>query len=138
MNNDFFTTALLAKLDDTPGLEALEEAIRESRKVGFDYVDDAEALEHFRSEIEEFEEAFAKDDDAHTADEAGDIQLLLVELVRRRNGSLSTQSRETARKFLKRLQFVERELEKRGQTWSDVKWPDDIKPIWKQAKKAGL
>lgn len=138
MSDQFFASKLLAKLDDTPGLEALEEAILESRKVGFDYVDDNEALEHFRSEIEEFEEAFAEDDDAHTADEAGDIQLLLVELVRRRSGSLSAQTRESARKFLKRLQFVEQTLQSRGQTWADVKWPDDIKPIWKEAKKAGL
>lgn len=138
MSDNFFATVLLAKLDDTPGLEALEEAIRKSRKVGFDYVDDAEALEHFRSEIAEFEEAFAEDDDAHTADEAGDIQLLLVELVRRRNGSLSVQTRETARKFLKRLEFVEQRIKAQGKTWADVKWPDDIKPLWKQAKKAGL
>ncbi len=138
MSDKFFTDRLLEKLDETPGLEALEEAILESRRVGFDYVDDEEALEHFLSEIDEFEEAFGEDDDAHTADEAGDIQLLLVELVRRRRGSLSQQTRETARKFLKRLQFVEQTLQRRGQAWSDVKWPDDIKPIWKEAKKAGL
>lgn len=138
MANEFFTDQLLEKLDQTPALEALEEAIIESRKVGFDYVDDEEALKHFRSEIDEFEEAFAEDDDVHTADEAGDIQLLLVELVRRRRGSLSEQTRETARKFLKRLQFVEREIESQGKTWADVKWPDDIKPIWSKAKKAGL
>ena len=138
MSDQFFASKLLAKLDDTPGLEALEEAILESRKVGFDYVDDAEALGHFRSEIVEFEEAFSEDDDAHTADEAGDIQLLLVELVRRRNGSLSAQTRESARKFLLWLDFVENVLKEEHKTWADVKWPDDIKPIWKEAKKAGL
>ncbi len=138
MSDDFFTDRLLAKLDDTPALEGLEEALLESRKVGFDYVDDDEALEHYRSELAEFDEAFAGDDEDHAADEAADIQFLLTELVRRRNRSLSAQTRENTRKFLRRLQFVERTLAKRGQTWADVKWPDDIKPIWKEAKKAGL
>lgn len=134
----FFASRLLAELDGKPALEALEESILESRKVGFDYVDDEEALEHFRSEIREFEEAFASDDGAHAADEAGDIQLLLVELVRRRQGSLAEQTRETARKFLRRLEFVEKRIEEQGKTWADVQWPDDIKPLWAEAKEAGL
>jgi uncharacterized protein YabN with tetrapyrrole methylase and pyrophosphatase domain len=138
MRSDFFTDKLLAKLDDTPGLEALEETLTESRKRGFDYVDDTEALEHFDSEIAEFKEAFAEDDDDHTVDEAADVQFLLVELARRRNRKLSVQTRENVRKFLRRLQFVEQTLKRRGQTWADVKWPDDIKPIWAEAKKAGL
>jgi uncharacterized protein YabN with tetrapyrrole methylase and pyrophosphatase domain len=62
----------------------------------------------------------------------------LVELARRRNRKLSVQTRENVRKFLRRLQFVEQTLKRRGQTWADVKWPDDIKPIWAEAKKAGL
>lgn len=135
---DFFAKRLLGELDSKPALEALEESILESRKVGFDYVDDKEALEHFRSEIEEFEEAFASNDNAHATDEAGDIQLLLVELVRRRRGSLVTQTRETTRKFLKRLEFVEQKIESQGKTWANVQWPDDIKPLWAEAKKAGL
>lgn len=138
MSNQFFTDRLLAKLDDTPGLEALEEALRESRKVGFNYVDDQEALEHFRSEVAEFEEAFGESDLDHLTDEAADVQFLLVELVRRRGGSLNAQTRENVRKYLRRLQFVEQTLRKRGLTWADVKWPDDIKPIWAEAKKAGL
>ncbi len=138
MSDDFFTDRLLAKLDETPALEALEEAILESRKVGFDYVDDKEALEHFRSEIAEFEEAFAKEGPDRANSEAADIQVLLVELVRRRKGSLSRATRQSARKFLSRLNFVEKTLRERGQTWKDVKWPDDIKPIWNKAKEAGL
>ena len=135
---EFFTERLLAELDDKPALEALEEALRESRRVGFDYVDDAEAAAHYRSEAEEVAEAFLNETPARAISEAGDLQLLLAEIVRRSNGSLVKATHDSARKFLTRLNFVEQTLQERGQTWADVQWPDDIKPIWDEAKAAGL
>ena len=134
----FFTERLLAELESKPALEALEEALRESRKVGFDYVDDEEAAAHFESEAEEVAQAFLHESRTNAISEAGDLQLLLAEIVRRSDGSLVEATRASAKKFLERLNFVEKTLEKRGQTWTDVKWPDDIKPIWDEAKKAGL
>lgn len=137
-SNEFFTARLLAELDGKPSLEALEEALRESRKVGFDYVDDQEAFDHFRSEADELEEAFFNESPENAVGEAADIQFLLAELVRRRGGSFSDATRENTRKFLKRLNFVEEDLKSRGLTWADVKWPDDVQPIWIRAKAAGL
>jgi tetrapyrrole methylase family protein/MazG family protein len=137
---NFFASQLLAQLDDKDPILALEEALAESRKVGFDYADDQEALEHFRSETREVEEAFQGDSPEDAVHELGDLVVILTELVRRRGGSLSVQAKESVRKFLTRLAYVEDLMRQDGKTWDDVgTWKDDVKPnYWDKAKAAGL
>ena len=57
-------------------------------------------------------------------------------MIRLRGGDHERAQRENLRKYLGRLLFVEEILEKRGLAWADVRWPDDIEPLWKQAKAA--
>ena len=138
MSKDFFAQQLLEEFDDKPTLAGLQQALLASRAVGFDYVDDNEALEHFNSEVAEIAEAFQENDKDHLASELGDANFLLIEIARRRGIDFDQTMRNHGKKFLRRLAFIEAELKKRGQTWDDVSWPNEMKDLWDQAKKTGL
>ncbi|HEY8108505.1 MAG TPA: hypothetical protein VIF43_00630 [Patescibacteria group bacterium] len=134
--SDYFARELLASLDaDDPNAVMLH-SNAQARAAGFRYQDDEEVIGQLRSETAELIEAFRGGSVQAIEDEGIDVVRVVLEMIRLRGGDYRRAQRENIRKYLRRLAFVEQELEDRGLAWKDVKWPDDIKPIWKRAKAA--
>lgn len=138
MKKDFFAAKLLAELDDKPAMEGAWEALLASREAGFDYADDSEAVAHFDSEAKEISEAFRKESDERALSELGDLDIIKMELARRRGGNPVELTREGTRKFLTRLAFVEERMKEDGLTWNDIEggWKDNnLEKYWKESKE---
>jgi uncharacterized protein YabN with tetrapyrrole methylase and pyrophosphatase domain len=85
MENDFFASRLLAKLDQTEPVFAAYEAQAESRTVGFDFSDFQDVVPRALDEIRETKEAFEEEGPEgheHFGDEIADIMFSLVNLAR--------------------------------------------------------
>ena len=127
-------------LDDVPtGLPALTRAVKltaRAARVGFDWPDVSFVLDKLREETAELEHEIAAGRDvARMREELGDIQFVCANLARKLDLEPEDALRSTNAKFVRRFQFIEAELAKRGKS-ADQSDLTEMDALWDAAKLA--
>jgi ATP diphosphatase len=123
-------------------LEAHKLSSRAS-KVGFDWPDIPGLFEKLQEEIQELQaelnalpsaEQHSKDLQSRLEEEVGDLFFVLVNLARRLAVDPESALKKTNRKFKRRFQWMERQLNVEGRGVKDAAM-DELESLWQQAKK---
>ena len=124
-------------LDGVPKhLPALRKAKRVQEKVarvGFDWENIREVEEKVSEELAEFREACESDDRDRIEDELGDVFFALVNLARYLDVDPEDSLRRTVDKFIRRFQYIERELDAQGRSPSESNLAE-MDALWDRAK----
>jgi ATP diphosphatase len=125
-------------LDDIPqALPALIRAQKITKRaatVGFDWPDISQVLAQLKSEVVELEEAIAKGDQSHSAEELGDLLFCCANLARHLNTDAEQCLRDGNAKFERRFAYIE-EHTPGSLAESDLEAMD---ALWVEAKQRGL
>ncbi len=133
--NDYFAREYLGASEKRI---STRELIQKIRDIGFDFPSDEDALEHFLSEVKELKRAYETGDTDEIAKESADVLWMLEELTRRRGVVLRDGEEAVREKNLRRLAYIEERLDAQGKSWGDASYQDELKPLWDEAKEAGL
>ncbi len=124
-------------LADVPAtLPALTRAIKlqdKASKVGFDWNDARLVLAKIREECDEVEEALARDDKAHAAEEIGDVLFAVANLARHLRADPEAALRQTNQKFERRFNYIEQSLESSGKRLGEATLAE-MDALWDEAK----
>lgn len=126
-------------LDGIPNpLPALIRAQRMQEKaanVGFDWPEFSQVWDKLEEELQEFKEVLETGDHQKRRDEFGDLLFSLVNVGRFFDLNAEDSLRSTNKKFIRRFQYIEQQLDRENKTLSDVTLKDMDKH-WNQAKKS--
>lgn len=126
-------------LDDVPvGLPALTRAVKltaRAARVGFDWPHVSFVLDKLREETAELEREIVDGGPDRLRDELGDILFVCANLARKLDLEPEDALRSTNAKFVRRFQFIEAELAKRGKTAADSDLAE-MDMLWDAAKAA--
>lgn len=124
-------------LDGVPKhLPALRKAKRVQEKVarvGFDWEHIREVEEKVSEELAEFREACESNDRDRIEDELGDVFFALVNLARYLDVDPEDSLRRTVDKFIRRFQYIERELDAQGRSPRESNLAE-MDALWDRAK----
>lgn len=124
-------------LADVPAtLPALTRAIKlqeKASKVGFDWNDARLVLAKIREECDEVEEALDLGDNAHVAEEVGDVLFAVANLARHARTDAESALRRTNAKFERRFRHIEQRLEAQGKVLGAVSL-QEMDALWDEAK----
>lgn len=109
-----------------PALMRAEKLQKRAARVGFDWPDVSGVTAKIREELQECEEA----DEAHFAEEVGDLLFAVVNLARFKGVDPEEALRQANRKFVRRFQYIEQTLGK-PMTESTL---DEMEALWNEAK----
>jgi len=118
-------------------LPALLKAYRVQEKVGrvgFDWEEKDDILLKLEEELEEFKKIYRRKKSRLKEEEIGDIFFTLVNLSRHLNINPELALRKTIKKFIKRFDYVEKELNKRGKSLSESTL-EEMDALWDRAKR---
>ena len=87
--------------------------------------------------MQEVKEARDEADQDSIEDEIGDLLFAVVNLARHTHVDAETALRRASRKFTKRFQYIENQLENSGRVMEDTEL-DELDEIWDDAKRAGI
>lgn len=129
-----------------PALVRAQKLQKKAARVGFDWPDDGGVIDKLREEVDELARAVASGDEAHIAEEIGDVFFTLVNLARHRELDAETVARAGALKFERRFRLMEAVLAGRGlslaEAGTDAALPDAARPdaaalddAWSEAKR---
>ncbi len=126
-------------LDGIPNpLPALIRAQRMQEKaanVGFDWPEFSQVWDKLEEELQEFKEVLETGDHQKRRDEFGDLLFSLVNVGRFFDLNAEDSLRSTNKKFIRRFQYIEQQLDRENKTLSDATLKDMDKH-WNQAKKS--
>ncbi|MFM1896280.1 MAG: MazG family protein [Pseudomonadota bacterium] len=126
-------------LADIPlALPALERALKlQSRaaKQGFDWDEVAPVMAKLREELDELDDAIASGQGDEVRDELGDVLFAAVNLARHLKLDPETSLRQANRKFERRFNFIENQLQQQHLAFADVT-QEEMDQYWEQAKRA--
>ncbi|HYQ38265.1 MAG TPA: nucleoside triphosphate pyrophosphohydrolase [Pseudomonas sp.] len=129
----------LSLLDDIPhALPALSRAAKLQKRaaqVGFDWPAPLPVLDKLHEELGEVLEAMAEGDQAHIAEELGDLLFVVVNLARHLKVEPEAALRAANGKFERRFQFIERAVNASGRALGDCSL-DELDALWGEAKRA--
>ena len=127
-----------SKLDGVPkGLPALLQAHEyqdKAAKLGFDWWQIDSVIDKVR---EEFEEVINATNDAHRAEEMGDLLFVIVNWARWLKIEPETALREANAKFYRRFHYIEQAVAAQGKPMTDFTLPE-LDALWDEAKVKGL
>ena len=103
-------------------------------RVNFDWPDAEGIIDKLNEEIRELKEAQAQKKPEAIEHEFGDILFTLANAGRFLNVNPEEALRKTTNRFMKRFQWMEAELEKRGESMKD-KSAEELDALWNEAKK---
>lgn len=127
-------TSVLQGVPDTlPALIMAQRMQEKAGAVGFDWKTWQEAWPKLIEEIEEFRQAIENGTDEQRASEFGDLLFSLVNVGRLADLPAEDALRMTNKKFRRRFQFIEAELQKQGKKPSEATL-QEMDAIWEQAK----
>jgi tetrapyrrole methylase family protein/MazG family protein len=118
-------------------LPALLKAYRVQEKVGrvgFDWEEKDDILSKLEEELEEFKKVYKKKKSELKEEEIGDIFFTLVNLSRHLNINAEFALKKTIKKFVKRFDYVEKQLKKQGKSLSKATL-QEMDTLWEKAKK---
>ncbi|MDX2277154.1 MAG: nucleoside triphosphate pyrophosphohydrolase [Hyphomonadaceae bacterium] len=124
-------------LDDVPmALPALvraEKLTKRAARINFDWPSADEVLAKLDEELAELKEASESGDQAHVAEEMGDILFVMANLARKLNVDPEEALRRANSKFTRRFQYIERRLAEQGRTGPQPL--DEMEALWLEAKR---
>ncbi|MFW9606533.1 MAG: nucleoside triphosphate pyrophosphohydrolase [Pseudomonas sp.] len=127
----------LSLLDDVPrALPALSRAVKlqkRAARAGFDWPETLAIVDKLHEELNEVLEALASGDQAHIAEEVGDLLFVVVNLARHLNVEPEAALRATNQKFERRFRFIEEALRAVGRRVEETAL-DELDALWNQAK----
>lgn len=128
-------------LDDValnlPALMRAEKLQKRAARVGFDWPHISQVIDKIAEEARELAEARDSLPQEKIAEEMGDLLFVMANLARHLKVDAETALRDANAKFVRRFQFIERELEARGKRPSDSDL-EEMDGLWNAAKVAGL
>ncbi|HMA63665.1 MAG TPA: MazG nucleotide pyrophosphohydrolase domain-containing protein, partial [Chitinispirillaceae bacterium] len=119
--------------DALPALFRAEKMQRRVAKVGFDWKDIRPVLDKVEEEFSEFREALLEGNDAHAAEELGDIIFALVNVARHHNISAEEATRSTTYKFARRFRYIEDKFKELGKDISKASL-EEMDVYWEESK----
>ncbi|MGR9088501.1 MAG: nucleoside triphosphate pyrophosphohydrolase [Gammaproteobacteria bacterium] len=102
---------------------------------GFDWPEPAPVFDKVSEELEEVREAWESGDQAHIREEIGDLLLVVVNLARHLKINPELALKESTRKFSRRFQYIEQQVEATGRSLTDCELAE-LDAYWHEAKKA--
>ncbi|MDP3492017.1 MAG: nucleoside triphosphate pyrophosphohydrolase [Hyphomonadaceae bacterium] len=120
-----------------PALMRAEKLAKRAGRVGFDWPSAGPVLEKLQEEIGELEEAIAAPvkDQAHIAEELGDMLFVVANLCRKLSVDPEEALRNANAKFVKRFSGMEELARIRGQDFASLSL-DEQEALWTDVKKA--
>lgn len=118
-------------------LPATVKAIRlqeKAKQVGFEWDTTAQVWDKVKEEMEELQEAIAKNDIDNIEEEYGDLVFSLVNYARFLQIDAETALERTNKKFIKRFTQMESEAISRGKNLADMSL-DEMDGIWNEVKR---
>ncbi len=103
-------------------------------RVGFDWQRIEEVFEKFEEEWQEFNQAHTEENRQHLEEELGDLLFALVNIARYVDVDPENALTKTNRKFIRRFNYIERELKKAGQSPDDATL-EEMDALWDEAKR---
>lgn len=102
---------------------------------GFDWPDILPVFDKVLEELNEVREAWASGDAKHIEEEVGDLLLVTVNLARHLNLDAETTLKKSTKKFTKRFQYIEQQVEASERNLKDCNLAE-LNEYWNQAKVA--
>ncbi len=120
-----------------PALMRAEKLTKRAGRVGFDWPSAGPVLDKLQEEIGELEEAIEAPvkDQAHIAEELGDMLFVVANLCRKLSVDPEEALRSANAKFVKRFSGMEELARKRGQDFASLTL-DEQEALWTDVKKA--
>ncbi len=118
-------------------LPAMIKAMRMQEKakgVGFDWDNKEQVWEKVNEELQEFHDEVKNANKEKMEDEFGDVLFSLINYARFVGINPETALEKTNKKFIKRFQFLEKEIQKEGKNLQNMSL-EEMEAYWQKAKK---
>ncbi len=116
-----------------PALMECEKIQDRAAQHGFDWPDVAPVFAKVQEELDEVHEAWKSGDQVHIQEEIGDLLLVAVNLARHLNVNPEIALKESTKKFSKRFNYIEQQVEASGRSLRDCKLME-LDAFWHEAK----
>ena len=117
-----------------PALNRSQKIQKRASKVGFDWPDVIGVFEKIKEETNELEEAIGTKDKESIEEEIGDLLMIITNLAQKLDVNSEQALKKSNEKFIKRFNFLEEELNKRNETFSETSF-EELDLLWDQSKK---
>ncbi len=117
-----------------PALMRAQKLQKRAARVGFEWDDVNGAVEKFKEEMNEFEEAMTQNDTDHMREEFGDVMFTLINIGRMLNFDVEEATREANAKFEKRFRGMEKAIRAHYPNFKDASL-DEMEAAWQAEKK---
>ena len=117
-----------------PGLLRAQKLQKKAAQHGFDWDEITAVFDKLDEEIAEFKQAVLSGKEADIAGELGDILFVLVNIAKFKKIDAEEALRTTNNKFIKRFQYIEQEVAKRGKKLKDTPL-EELEQYWQDAKR---
>ena len=116
-----------------PGLLRAQKLQKKAAKQGFDWDKIDDVFDKLDEEVAEFKEAVLSGKETDMTSELGDIIFVLVNIAKFKKIDAEEALRATNNKFIKRFQYIEAEVTKRGNTLKETSL-EELEKYWQEAK----
>ncbi len=116
-----------------PGLLRAQKLQKKAAKQGFDWDKIDDVFDKLDEEVAEFKEAVLSGKETNMTSELGDIIFVLVNIAKFKKIDAEEALRATNNKFIKRFQYIESEVTKRGKTLKETSL-EELEKYWQEAK----
>ena len=116
-----------------PGLLRAQKLQKKAAKQGFDWDKIDDVFDKLDEEVAEFKEAVLSGKETDMTAELGDIIFVLVNIAKFKKIDAEEALRATNNKFIKRFQYIEAEVTKRGKTLKETSL-EELEKYWQKAK----
>jgi tetrapyrrole methylase family protein/MazG family protein len=117
-----------------PSLLKAQKLQKKAAKEGFDWDEISDVFDKLDEEISEFKSAVLEGKGTDIQSELGDILFVLVNIAKFKKIDAEEALRSTNNKFIKRFQYIEKEVAKQGKTLKETSL-EDMERHWQNAKK---
>lgn len=117
-----------------PALIECEKIQDRAANYGFDWPEVSPVFDKVLEELDEVKEAWQSGDQAHIQEEIGDLLLVAVNLARHLNVNAEVALKESTKKFSRRFQYIEQQVEASGLSLKDCELAE-LDVLWNQAKQ---
>ena len=116
-----------------PSLLRAQKLQKKTAKEGFDWDQVSDVFNKLDEEISEFKEAILKEKGADIQGELGDVLFVIVNIAKFKKVDAEEALRSTNNKFIKRFQYIEQKVTKKGKTLKETPFKE-MENYWKEAK----
>ena len=116
-----------------PALKRAGKLTKRAARVGFDWPDADRVFNKLDEELAELKEAISTGDQAHMAEEFGDLLFVMANLGRKLDIEPETALRDANAKFERRFRYIEANIHKTGVTMEEASL-DSMETLWLEAK----